>query len=266
MHCGSDKAGGSRRRCGRSTVTLTILQIEAATISSWPSITSAMDGMWLARFARGYSRRSNSMQCLDPADDREAPARLRRMADLYALNSRDPIFRVTPLTGAGVMAALDADGWAPEDESRVLSMPLVRDYPELADVKAYDATDRNWLEAVGDLQGHDKRMRETLAIIVGLIAHRQAGLLVRDAAGDPAAAALAVSASGIGVCHSVVVRSDQRGKGLGRAVMHAALNWARSTGATDAAIQVLGTNTPAISLYTSLGFSEAYRYHYRRPR
>jgi ribosomal protein S18 acetylase RimI-like enzyme len=48
--------------------------------------------------------------------------------------------------------------------------------------------------------------------------------------------------------------------------MHAALNWTRAAGATEAAIQVLGSNAPAIGLYTSLGFVEAYRYHYRRPR
>jgi GNAT superfamily N-acetyltransferase len=48
--------------------------------------------------------------------------------------------------------------------------------------------------------------------------------------------------------------------------MHGALNWTRSVGATEAAIQVVSANTPAVNLYTSLGFKEAYRYHYRRPR
>ena len=91
-------------------MSLTVRQLETATISSWPAISTAMDGMWLARFARGYSRRANSIQCLDPADDADAPARLRRMCDLYTLNSREPIFRVTPLTGPGVVAALHVAG------------------------------------------------------------------------------------------------------------------------------------------------------------
>lgn len=258
-------------RCERNpakgqVVSLTIRQLETATISSWPAITTAMDGMWLARFARGYSRRANSIQCLDPADDGDAPARLQRMCDLYALNSREPIFRVTPLTGPRVVAALDEDSWLPEDESHVLAMPLARDYPEAASARVYDATDRNWLDAVRELHDLDRRSREALEIIVGLIAHRQAGLLIRDREGNPAAAALAVDALGVGVYHSVVVRADLRGQGLGRAIMHAALNWTRAAGATEAAIQVLGSNAPAIGLYTSLGFVEAYRYHYRRPR
>ena len=47
--------------------------------------------------------------------------------------------------------------------------------------------------------------------------------------------------------------------------MGAALNWARSVGATHSVIQVLASNAPAINLYTSLGFGEVYPYHYCRP-
>jgi GNAT superfamily N-acetyltransferase len=239
-----------------------IRRFEAAVISAWPSITSAMDGAWLARLARGYTKRSNSIQCLDAADDGDAPARLSRMVDLYLLNDREPLFRVTPLAGSGVLAALA--GWESFEESRVLAMPLAADLPELARARVSDATDRNWLEAFAALSGIDRRSQETLALIVGLIAHRQAGVLIRDKAGDPAAAALAVDAAGTGVYHNVVVRADLRGQGLGRAVMHAALNWTRAAGATGAAIQVISANAPAVKLYSSLGFEEAYRYHYRR--
>src|ERR1700712_3669552 len=101
-----------------------VQRIEAATFTAWPSIASAMDGSWLARFARGFTKRSNSIQCLDPGDDGDAVTRLRRMEDLYPLNSLDPVFRVTPLAGRGVIAALDAEGWMPFEESRVLTMPL----------------------------------------------------------------------------------------------------------------------------------------------
>jgi GNAT superfamily N-acetyltransferase len=222
--------------------------------------------MWLARFARGYTRRANSVQCLDPADDGDAPARLRRMVDLFLLNGREPIFRVTPLAGPGVIAALDAADWSAVDESRVLTMPLTADRPELAAAKVYEGADRNWIEAFADLAGIDRRPRETLAILIGLIAHRQAGLVIRDGAGEPLAAALAVAAGEVGVYHNVVVRKAARGRGLGRAILHAALNWTRAAGATHAAIQVQGDNTPAVGLYTSLGFEEAYRYHYRQPR
>jgi GNAT superfamily N-acetyltransferase len=48
--------------------------------------------------------------------------------------------------------------------------------------------------------------------------------------------------------------------------MAAALNWTRDAGALAAGIQVVAGNTPAMSLYASLGFGDAYDYDYRRPK
>lgn len=242
-----------------------ITQIEAATLSAWPAISTALDGLWLARFARGYTKRSNSVQCLDVSDDADAPARLRRMVDLYLLNDLPPMFRVTPLAGPGVIAALDAEGWASFGETRVLAMPLERDFEAPANARISDATDPNWIEGLAELIGVGARDLDTLIQIINLIAHRTAGILIRDHAGETVAAAMAVCASGIGIYHNVVTRTDARGKGFGRAAMLAALNWTRAAGATHAAIQVVSDNVPAVRLYQSLGFAEVYQYHYRMP-
>jgi GNAT superfamily N-acetyltransferase len=229
-------------------------------------MTTAMDGMWLARFARGFTKRSNSIQCLDPGDDADAIGRLARMAELYPLNSLDPLFRVTPLAGPGVIAALDAEDWEPFEESRVLTMPLGDDLVMPEGVEILDGVDDRYLDAFIEIAGHNPRTRATLAILTNLIACRNAGIVIRDAAGEPLAAALAINALGIGIYTNVIVRQDGRRRGHGRKLMAAALAWTRSVGATDAAIQVVSANIPAVNLYTSLGFEEAYRYHYRRPR
>jgi len=249
-----------------------ILNIEAATLSAWPAITTALDGLWLARMARGYTKRSNSVQCLDPADDGDAPARLARMVDLFLLNDLPPIFRVTPLAGPGVVAALDAAGWGAFAETRVLAMTLGPKQtfgPKVAESAAHcrisDATDPIWIEGLAQLLGTSPRQLEILTQIVSLIAWRNAGILLRDANGETVAAAMAVNAGGTGVYHNVVTRADRRGEGFGRAVMAAALDWTRQAGAESAAIQVVDDNVPAIKLYRSLGFSEVYRYHYRMP-
>jgi GNAT superfamily N-acetyltransferase len=247
-------------------MTLSIAQLETATFTAWPAVTTAMEGMWLARFARGFTKRSNSIQCLDPEDDAEAAARLARMADLYPLNSLDPLFRVTPLAGPGVIAALDAKGWQAFEESCVLTMPLGDDFAMSEAVDVFDGVDDRYLDACIELAGYNRRTRETLAVLVNLIACRNAGIVIRDAAGEPLAAALAINALGVGIYTNVIVRADARRQGHGRKLMHAALAWTRSVGATEAAIQVVAANEPAVNLYTSLGFREAYRYHYRRPR
>ena len=242
-----------------------ITQIEAATLSAWPAISTMLDGLWLARFARGYTKRSNSVQCLDVSDDADAPARLQRLIDLYLLNDLPPIFRVTPLAGPRVIAALDADGWTRFGETQVLAMPLDKAFEEPDNCRVMEATDPNWIEALARLIEANPRELGILTQILGLIAPRAAGILIRDGAGDDVAAAMAVNAGGIGVYLNVVTRVDARGKGYGRGAMHAALNWTRTAGATHAALQVVSDNAPAVNLYGSLGFTEAYRYHYRSP-
>lgn len=243
-----------------------IARIEAATFSAWPAISTAMDGMWLARFARGYTRRSNSIQCLDPQDDGDAAARLDRMVELYLLNDLTPIFRVTPLVGPGVLAALDAGGWQRSEESRVMAMALpAEQIEEPAGLRVSEAIDEIWIEGLAALIGATGRNLEALRQLLNLIAPRNAGILVRDHEGETVGAAMAVNASGIGVYHNVVTRPDRRGQGFGRAAMAGALRWSQSVGAQYGALQVIGDNEAGLGLYTSLGFSEVYRYHYRQP-
>jgi ribosomal protein S18 acetylase RimI-like enzyme len=48
-------------------------------------------------------------------------------------------------------------------------------------------------------------------------------------------------------------------------VLLSALRWAYSRGGRVAWLQVEADNAPALRLYSSLGFGELYRYHYRQP-
>lgn len=54
----------------------------------------------------------------------------------------------------------------------------------------------------------------------------------------------------------IAIRKDFRQMGLGRRMMAAGLEWARSNGIKKLNLEVFSTNTRAISLYKSLGFEE----------
>jgi len=62
------------------------------------------------------------------------------------------------------------------------------------------------------------------------------------------------------------VRATQRGRGLGRLLLEAALEWARSAGAHKVSLECWPHNTAAIALYRKYGFEEEgrKRRHYRR--
>jgi ribosomal protein S18 acetylase RimI-like enzyme len=56
-----------------------------------------------------------------------------------------------------------------------------------------------------------------------------------------------------------------RGRGHGRSLVLSALKWAKLRGARTAWLQVEAGNVAARRLYESIGFRDAYTYHYRRP-
>ena len=64
----------------------------------------------------------------------------------------------------------------------------------------------------------------------------------------------------------MAVQSDWRGRGIGTALMVAALDWARDQGLHKLTLGVFAHNEPAIALYRKFGFVEEGRRvkHYRR--
>lgn len=242
------------------------LAIEAACLSAWPAIAVVHDGAWLWRYAQGYTKRSNCFQSLDPADEADAARRIARLSALSGRHGIAPVFRVTPLAGEKVVAALDAAGWSPFDESLVLAKDLSEAPPEpRGDVRSFPPSDPRWFRAEAALSQYPAATVETLKTLIGLIASEARGFVAYAREGQPAAAALAVVAGDIGVYLNVVTDRARRRQGHGEAVMQAALKWTRDRGARFAAIQVIAANEPAIRLYEKLGFLHQYGYHYRRP-
>lgn len=242
-----------------------ILQIEQAFVSGWPAVESENDKSWRWRFAHGYTKRANCAQAMDPGDEEDAEARLDRFAQWAVARGLQPTFRVTPLCGEKVIAALNKLGWQPFEQSVVMAMPIAGTYTPKHHFALFSTNDDAWHDVQAQLNGYDD---ETVIALRSMLERAEvplAGALVYDDEGCASAAALTSNSGGIGVYLNVVVRQELRGKGYGRSVMQAALNWSKTVGAGWAAIQVVADNVAAINLYRSLGFSEIYRYHYRRP-
>lgn len=246
-------------------VPISVSQIEGATLTAWPALKQAHDGLWMWRYAHGYTKRANSIHCLDPGDGGYAELRLIRMAKLSKRHGIPPLFRVTPLTAPEITEVLDGLLWEEFEPSLVMAMEMPDvDFPVGFQARYFEPTDPQWIRAQAQMSGYDQQTTNLLGQVLAGVACESKGVLVYHKAGLPVAAALASVASGIGVHLNVVTHPSARGRGYGRAVMGAALNWVRSMGATHSAIQVLANNAPALNLYASLGFGEVYPYVYRR--
>jgi GNAT superfamily N-acetyltransferase len=109
----------------------------------------------------------------------------------------------------------------------------------------------------------DPALRPGLSEIIGAI-QPEAGLFVLEQDEDPLATAICVHDGDLAGLFEVATAEAERGKGRGRRLLLSALKWARLRGARHAWLQVEADNFAARRLYGTLGFTELYRYHYRR--
>jgi GNAT superfamily N-acetyltransferase len=237
--------------------------IEAAGLQAWPALEMERDGAWVLRAANGYTKRANSVQSTNPADDENAAARLKYAADWFKSRKLPAVFRATPLTGKKTLAALNEAKWDEFDESMVLAMELPRAPAADPRAEAMDIADPRFLAAQKSLQGYDDETAGKLAAILWTLTVPAAGIVL-SASGQPVASALISVADGIVFAGNVITDAAQRRNGYGRAMMATGLSWAFGQGARVAALNMLATNAAASALYQSLGYRYVYDYSYRK--
>jgi ribosomal protein S18 acetylase RimI-like enzyme len=243
----------------------TVRRYEAAGFRSWPAASVHYDGTWLIRLTAGSpAKRLNSINPLDPSDVGSLRDRIARAARRFEAYGRPLTFRMSPLSGAVLSRYLDEEGWSRFDESLIMRMPLAGaaidralDQIPLKDVARF-------INAAIRTEDLDPTLRPGLSEIIGSIEPRT-GLFVLEQGGKPVTTAICVQDGDLAGLFKIATAAAERGKGHGRRTILSALKWARSHGAREAWMQVEADNAAALGLYRSLGFREAYRYHYRRP-
>jgi N-acetylglutamate synthase len=236
-----------------------VSDIEQAGLKAWPAIDTATDGQWVLRAAGGYTKRANSVQCLDPADDSNAVQRIEHAVRWFRDRRLPPVFRVTPLAGAAVVAALE------RDHSLVLAMDMgPMTFTADENTALLPVASPEWLKAQQLLRGYDGDTIGRLQRIVERINAPARGLVHYGEDANPSASALIVVVNGLVFTTNVVTAEHQRRRGYARKLVTLGLAWARQAGGRRAGIQVLAGNAPAIALYEGLGYVRHYEYHYRR--
>ena len=243
---------------------LSVSQIENTSLLTWPALETVADGHWRARFASGFSGRANSIWAMDPDDDADASGRLDTLSARYAQHDLPALFRVTPLTGPGILQALDIAGWEAIKSSLVLTMPIAQTQGFDGAASLYDATDPDFLAVQAQLNGFSPPGFATFTAILNRLESPACGIVLVADDGTPAASLLCVQTDGIVMFFDVVTAKSLRGRGFGRRMIATGLSWGAENGAAHAALQVQADNSAALALYLSMGFEFRYPYHYRR--
>jgi ribosomal protein S18 acetylase RimI-like enzyme len=243
----------------------TVRRHEAAGFRAWPAASVQYDGTWVIRLTAGHpAKRLNSVNPLDPSDTDRLDERIAGAARRFEAQGRPLTFRLSPLSGAVLDRHLDEKGWSRFDESLVMRIPLSHpvvdgalDQIPLKDVMRF-------INAAIGIDSLDPALRPGLSQIIGSIEPRT-GLFVLERDRQPMTTAICVQDGDLAGLFEIATASEERGKGYARRTILSALKWARSHGARTGWMQVSADNDAALSLYRSIGFSEVYRYHYRRP-
>jgi GNAT superfamily N-acetyltransferase len=224
-----------------------------------------MDGAWRLGLTPDHpSKRLNSFLCPDTGDNANVARRLDDAIAFYARRGARPLFRHVPLTPVDVDRGLDERGWTRFDMCMVMARPRTR-VDSNARPSGISVGADDWMDVVVAAKGIDAGEKEGLRRAIGRIQGKVARIMSHDADGQGVAVALAVVTDGLLGILDVVTAEEWRSKGHGRRVVQAALWWGATVGAKEAYLQVTLANTPALSLYRTLGFVDAFPYHYRAP-
>lgn len=247
-----------------------IVAIEHAGFAALPPEHSIEDGPWVLRMAGGLAKRANSANPRAPGALLDAN-RLNRIEAFYRRAGFPAIVRVTPLASPEADALLEARGYRITDRSLVMTAQLApagpAALPDGITVSIDTTIPEPWHDAFAQFDGLDARGRATRRAMLDALDRPHAAITLREADGTTLGIGLAVAGGAYVGLFDVRVASAARGRGLGRAVTDAMLGWARTQGTVGtpvtAYLQVSAENVPALSLYRSLSFVEAYAYHYR---
>ena len=233
-------------------------RIEAQAAMAWPAVRSVVMGNWLVRLSDGYTKRANAASAIGAGA--RLGAVLPAIEAVYAAHGRPALFRLTSLADPDADALLAAAGYAACDPSVVMVARGTGDTG--GDCRIAPRPDSTWLALSASIAGHGPMEAAAHAALLNRIV--QPACFATVFAGETAVGVgIGVAGDAMVGLFALAVAPGHRRGGHGRAIVACLRRWADTIGARSVWLQVADDNGAAIALYAAMGFTAAYRYHYR---
>ena len=223
-----------------------------------PAAAEIAAGDWLFRVSGGPTKRVNSATPIVPGARGEPVVAAAEAT--YRAHGQPTRFRLTPLADDGVDALLAARGYRRIDDSLTMTAPLAGHAIDPA-VRLAPGADAAWCAGLAAVSGWSHEADRAHRALLARIGTAAVAAMVED--GRPVGHGIASLAHGRACLFDVAMAAPARGRGVARRLVATLLGWAAVQGAGEAVLQVLAANVAARRLYHSLGFTDAYPYHYR---
>lgn len=252
-------------------------RVEEASLNAWPALQQQFYDGWVLRFAKGFTKRANSIVPLYtalPGNQVPIEDRVRYCENLYAREQLQTIFRLTSISPYP-----DLDDFLIQRGYRLLDPAVVQlrqfdtapprpeRYQDHQPITRFATVGLEpWLDTYTKLADvPDSARRLHGAILGGIQALCGFGVLFAGSGANerPVACGLAVAEASFVGLFDIITAPDQRQQGYGRLLVEQLLRWGSTAGANSAYLQMIEANTPAQALYKSLDFHPLYRYWFR---
>ncbi|CAI6085568.1 hypothetical protein PAECIP112173_04685 [Paenibacillus sp. JJ-100] len=237
--------------------------IEELTLNHWqPLSTSLYDG-WVLRFAKGYTKRANSVQAIYPST-LDVHEKVLACEHIYTSNQLNTIFKITPFVQPETLDQLLEDkGYVVLDRT-IVQLRNLQDLqtPKSADIHIDEQLTDEWLHHFCRLNVVAEQFRGTMTQML-LNLRATTGFITLSVDGLVVACGLGVVEQGFIGLHDIITDPAYRNRGLAEQMILHLLYWGKSQGAVSSYLQVVAENAPARRLYTKLGYTDAYSYWYR---
>jgi N-acetylglutamate synthase len=254
-------------RRGRPHTAVSTVDLERLMAEGWRAVEEEWLGDWMLRASSGFTGRGNSVLPLgDPGSSMQSA--VEHAEEWYAARGLPPLFHVDlPQSGEAADQPL---GLVLLDRGYTAVAPTVvmtgasSDIEPLRDgaapVHVSAALEPDWLVAYEKQRSTQPGVTEQL--LTG--SPGQLFLSTTDRSSDISALARMAIHPGWAGLQALWVEPSQRGRGLGRTVLHAAGMLARQRRISSLYLQVEVENDAAIGLYESEGFRPHHTYVYLR--
>jgi len=241
-----------------------ITTLEEFSLNAWASLqTLAYDG-WIIRFADGYTKRANSINPLYPSG-MDLEKKIHFCESLYREKKLPVVFKMTPAVHPNDLdERLHRDGYQKNSPTSVQIFDLsLKDLQvESSGVEIQEKLSEEWLENYCSMNAVSVSNKNTLRKILNNIVPRCCFVSIKYD-DKVVACGLGVLQSGYIGLFDIVTDKSFRNRGYGQQVVKGILVWGKQNNAKTAYLQVMLDNTPALRLYSKIGFSEQYQYWYR---
>jgi ribosomal protein S18 acetylase RimI-like enzyme len=263
-------AVGSRSRSGNH-VPVDTAALERLCADAWPAVLERPLGEWRMRAAGGYTGRANSALAVgDPG--MPVPRALGQVVRFAAGAGIRPCAQV--MVGSPVQTELAAAGWVinhahPRGAESAVLVGEMPDAVEAEGVSVHGSAPAGWWRLAVGSDEPTPAQRHVLGTgpQVGFGSCVRGGQLVGVVRGCVVTQYLLARWRSARVLHiaGLVVRPDQRRRGVARSLLAGLDRWAADRGATRRILQVATHNQAAMGLYAGLGYVEHHRYRYWIP-